>query len=417
MQTVLVVVAVVAALGVSAFAGAGADRPRVLCLYTGGTIGMNKTSSGYVPVPGFLESLMDAMPCFKAPEVPEFHILEYNPLLDSSNMMPANWLLVAADIERYYDEYDGFVVIHGTDTLSYTASALSFLLENVNKTVVVTGSQIPMVESFSDGTNNLLGAIMLAGTAGIPEVCVFFAELLLRGNRVQKFSAWDLAAFDAGDYPLLGKWGGSMTIYRDHVLPAPVEPFRMWHGVSADVVMLHIFPGITGDYTRKVLAAPARGCILLAYGTGNGPDMNQGFLDALREASQRGVVLIDTTQCHQGTVLLSHYATGSALAAAGCISADDITPEAAFTKLSWLLNRTELSTDDVKRLVQLNMRGELSATLYPPRPAPLPILRIVTIVAIAVGASLALVGVAFAVAMYRFRVAKAHLTFQPISGS
>lgn len=357
------------------------ETPSILMLYTGGTIGMNKTASGYAPVPGFLESLMDALPCFKAPGVPSYRIVEYSPLLDSSNMVPDNWAIIAHDIAtRYYNDYAAFIVIHGTDTLAYTASALSFLLRSLNKTVVITGSQIPLVEPYSDATNNLLGALELAAShPNLPEVVVFFHGRVLQGNRIQKLTAWGFDAFEAGQIPPLGRWGGALQLTEGLILPSPTDPLSLYANVSSHVVMVLLYPGISGAMVRNIIMAPEiEGVVLLAFGMGNGPDANKEFMDALRAANASGVVIVDATQCFKGVVDLTHYATGNALAEAGCIGAMDMTPEASFTKLAWLLGRTDWGprTKDnaprlqaIKALLPVNVRGELTGPLTP-EPAP-----------------------------------------------
>jgi L-asparaginase len=343
-----------------AIAAVAAAKPTVLMLYTGGTIGMVPTDDGYAPKTGYLQSVMDSIANFQNADVPAYEVLEYDPLIDSSNMHPANWELIANDIYRFYDSYDGFVVIHGTDTLAYTASALSFLLDGLtNKTVVVTGAQIPVAESYNDGIFNLMGALMFAGRFSIPEVTVFFNHALYRGNRVQKLSAWDLAAFDSGNLPPLANLGVTFDV-NDALIRAPGRQLLRPTPVSDAVVELHLFPGIEGDWVRAQLSADlrVRGCVILAFGTGNGPADDEDFMSALRDASNRGVVLVDVTQTHQGIVNLSEYA--ASLKAAGAVSAFDMTPEAAFTKLAWLLGNPMFSVDDVRRLMATDLRGELT---------------------------------------------------------
>ncbi|MCB1032402.1 MAG: asparaginase, partial [Acidobacteria bacterium] len=176
------------------------DR-RVYIAYTGGTIGMKRTADGYAPVPGYLGELLASMPELRDEQVPAYHLQEYEPLLDSANMAPSNWCHISEDIERHYHDFDGFVVLHGTDTMAYTASALSFLLENLAKPVILTGAQIPLAEIRNDARDNLLTSMILAGTEPIPEVCLYFGNRLLRGNRSRKVSAGGLGAFASGNYP------------------------------------------------------------------------------------------------------------------------------------------------------------------------------------------------------------------------
>jgi len=347
----------------------------IYVMYTGGTIGMNKTDSGYAPASGFLQSLMNKNPAFQTAPLPHYKLVEYTPLLDSSNMSPKDWLKIASDISANYNDYDAFLVIHGTDTLAYTASALSFLLQNLNKTVIVTGSQIPMVEPYSDATNNLLGALMVSAMyPSIPEAMVYFKGTLLRGNRVQKLSAWDFSAFDSGAFPPLGMWGSTLNILSEHALPNPKVPFRPFTQVSENVITILLYPGITGDLVRRLIFPPKKevkveAVVLLAFGMGNGPDMNEEFLKALKDANDAGIVLVDSTQCFRGIVDLTHYATGSALSKVGCIGAMDMTPDAVFTKLAWLLARPDLGegaarVEKIKMLLQKNLRGEMIGDLY-----------------------------------------------------
>ncbi|KAG9394088.1 Asparaginase/glutaminase [Carpediemonas membranifera] len=333
-------------------------KPKVYVIYTGGTIGMKKTSKGYEPAAGYLSSVVKALPNFHTDDMPDFTIVEYNPLLDSSNMSPADWLKVANDVYAHYNEYDGFVVIHGTDTMAYTASALSFLLQNTNKMIVVTGSQIPLVESVNDGVFNLAGAIKLAGTLSIPEVCVYFDHKLFRGNRVSKLSAWSLNGFDSGDFPPLATYGVTVAVESDHVLPKTKSPLTRPTAPSDDVVMLHLYPGITGA-TVRAMTKGAKGLVMLAFGTGNGPDANTDFLAALKEAHDAGCVIVDVTQCHQGIVNMGEYATGNAFLAVGAVSGYDLTPEAAYTKLSWLIGRG-MSQKDIEWWMANDIRGEMS---------------------------------------------------------
>lgn len=382
---------------------------------------MNKTERGYEPVSGFLEFLMKKNPAFQS--LPPYRIQEYSPLLDSSNMQPENWLNISRDIAANYSSCDGFVVVHGTDTMAYTSSALSFLLENLGKPVIITGSQVPLVEPYSDATTNLIGALTIAGTRTIPEVMVFFGNHLLRGNRIQKFSAWDFRAFAGGDFPPLGQWSGSFHLETDLVLPMPTLPFRAFTTIASagEVVMVPLFPGISGKFMREALAVPVRGAVLLAFGTGNGPDQDVEFLAALRNATSRGVVVVDTTQCHQGTVDLGEYATGNALKEAGCTGGFDITPEAAFTKLIWLLGDSSLSPSQVRALVPANLRGELSleSRLPPAVASSSPSWTSLSIISVSVSCSLALVIIGVAgiaiFSYYRYKTRLQRQIFLPIA--
>ncbi|KAL0246033.1 hypothetical protein GEMRC1_007249 [Eukaryota sp. GEM-RC1] len=333
----------------------------VLFIYTGGTIGMKTVDGHYAPIPGYLGELIASYPQINDPLLNvSYTMLEYAPLLDSSNINSTHWIRIAQDIFDNYDKYDGFVVIHGTDTLAYTSSALSFLLQHLNKTVVVTGSQIPLVETYSDGWNNLIGSMIIAGKYHIPEVTVFFNNQLFRGNRVRKFSNWDLSAFVSGQYPILGEWGGSFRLSRHHILPYPTSPLKLSSGTfHSNVAIVYLFPSITKQYLETILEPHIKGLVILAFGMGNGPDEKKDFMETLKKASDRGVVLVDASQCFRGFVDLEHYATGSSMAKVGCVGAMDMTPEAAFTKLSWLLS-LGLDTKAIKSLMVRSLRGELT---------------------------------------------------------
>ncbi|KAL0221596.1 hypothetical protein RCL1_001450 [Eukaryota sp. TZLM3-RCL] len=352
----------------------------VLLIYSGGTIGMKKVDGHYVPVPGYLTELMTKYPQFSNASLPTYDVLEYDPLLDSSNMNTSHWVQIAKDIQKHHNYYSGFVVIHGTDTLAYSASALSFLLENLKKPVVVTGAQVPLCEPYSDGALNLIGSIVAAATSKIPEVLVFFDNTLLRGNRVQKEDAFSFAAFESGSFNHLGLWGGELKIGKDDVLPVSRSPLKVQNSMSDDVAVVMFYPGISATFLRSLLTDNIKGLVILAFGMGNGPDENKELLQVLDDANRRGIVLVDASQCFKGIVDLTHYATGNSMAEVGCISALDMTPEAAFTKLSWLLAQG-ISVDRVKEKMGQNLRGELTGSYYfPPKMTSLQVVILTAVV-------------------------------------
>lgn len=337
-------------------------KKRVYIIYTGGTIGMQRTRGGYRPRVGSLQSQMSEMPELRHETMPSYTIHEYDPLLDSSNMTPAEWVKIARDVESNYDRYDGFVVLHGTDTMAYTASALPFLLGGIRKPVIITGSQIPLCEIRNDARENLITSLMLAASYEIPEVCLYFGGKLLRGCRSTKVSADGFAAFDSPNFPPLGNVGIDIDVNWDLVRPARgAKRIRVPDLKRPVVSALRLFPGITPELVRNVLRPPLQGLVLEAYGVGNGPDQDRGFLDALSEANERGVVIVDCTQCLEGTVDLHEYATGSALARAGVISGFDMTAEAALAKLYFLFGRG-YAAERVKREMQSDLRGEMTAS-------------------------------------------------------
>lgn len=332
--------------------------PRVYIAYTGGTIGMARTADGYAPVPGFLAAQLAALPELQASPMPDFTVHEYDTLLDSANMTPANWYQIAQDIAANYDDYDGFVVLHGTDTMAYTASALPFMLDGLAKPVIVTGSQIPFFELRSDGRANLINSLLVA-CQPIPEVCLCFGDTLLRGCRSQKVEADGLSAFSSPNFPPLGRFGIDIEIAWDLVRPAPTGGLNVQAIVNPPVAALRLFPGITAGLLRAVLQPPLRGLVLETYGVGNGPERDAEFIAVLHEATERGIVIVACTQCVRGRVDLNTYRAGSALAHAGVISGGDMTTEAALAKMFYLYS---LGSDSatIRAQMQTDLRGELT---------------------------------------------------------
>jgi L-asparaginase len=330
-------------------------------LDTGGTIGMKRTPTGYAPAPGYLAQQMTALPELKSDIMPDYDIHEYDPLLDSSNITPNDWSKIAQDIADNYSKYDGFIVLHGTDTMAYTASALPFILQGLQKPVIITGSQIPLCEVRNDARENLITALMIAANYPIPEVCLYFGNMLLRGCRAVKVDADGFDAFSSPNFPPLGTVGIDIEVNWNLVLPFPDTEKRLEvKGLSETRVgALRLFPGISAEIVKNILQPPLQGLVMEAYGVGNGPSNNQQFIAALAEATARGVVIVACTQCLAGTVDLGDYATGSALARAGVISGYDMTAEAALAKMFCLFSRS-LPVEIIKNLMQTNMRGELT---------------------------------------------------------
>lgn len=331
---------------------------RVALLYTGGTIGMRETPRGFAPAKGHLAAQLARRP--ELHQAVPYDLVEYDPLLDSSNMDMDDWVRIAKDVGARYDAFDAFVVLHGTDTMAYTASALSFLLEDLGKPVVLTGSQIPLERLRTDAVGNLLGALLLAGGYAIPEVSLYFHDTLLRGNRAQKVDATGFDAFRSGNYPPLAEVGTDIKVRWRAVRPKPTTPLRVHEAMDPNVASLRLFPGITRDIVENFLRPPIKGVVLETYGTGNAPDQRDDFLRALRDASDRGVVVVNCTQCLHGAVT-REYAAGTALADAGVVGGADMTAEAALAKLSFLLGQG-LAPDEVRARIPEDLRGELTAS-------------------------------------------------------
>lgn len=326
--------------------------------YTGGTIGMQKTDNGFVPVAGFLTQCVQSMPEFYHQEMPAFVIHEYQPLIDSSNMAPTDWQMIADDIQANYDKYDGFVILHGTDTMAYTASALSFMLQGLSKPVIVTGSQIPLAQLRSDGQINLLNSLYIAANYPVAEVCLFFNNKLFRGNRSTKAHADGFDAFASPNFPLLLEAGIKINLRAGKITVANDTPLEVAHISPQPVGVVTLYPGISTQIFENILQQPVKALILLTFGVGNAPQ-DAALLKTLRQADERGIVLVNLTQCFQGKVNMGGYATGNALAKAGVISGADMTIEAALAKLHYLLSKN-LQPAEIKAAMLQNLVGELS---------------------------------------------------------
>lgn len=341
------------------------DYPSVLLIYTGGTIGMIEN-----PETGALEAFNFDKLQENVPELKRFNYrissYQFNPPIDSSDMEPTLWAKLVKIIHYNYNNFDGFVILHGTDTMAYTASALSFMLENLSKPVILTGSQLPIGVLRTDGKENLITSIEIAaakhpdGTAIVPEVCIFFENHLLRGNRTTKINAENFNAFRSYNYPTLATAGIHIKYDYDRIRKAdPKTPMHPHYVFDTNVVILTIFPGIQENIVKTVLNTPGlRAVVLKTYGSGNAPQ-KPWFIQLLKEATQSGIVIVNISQCSTGMVEMARYETGLHLLDAGVISGYDATVESVLTKLMFLLGHG-LSPREVRNEMSRSIAGEFT---------------------------------------------------------
>ena len=339
--------------------------PRVLILYTGGTIGMVEN-----PETGAHEPLDFQHLASHVPEMNQLHVqvdtLQFEQPLDSSNIKPEHWQRMAEVVVDNYDRYDGFVILHGTDTMAYSATALSFILQNLAKPVIFTGSQLPIGVLRTDGKENLITAIEIAATYDrigmpmVPEVCIFFQSYLLRGNRSKKFSAEQFNAFASPNYPPIAEVGVHIN-YAHHYIRHAIsnENLTPHYNFDRNVVVLRLFPGISPSIVRSVLNIHGlKGLVLESFGTGNAMT-DDWFIEELRSAVDRGLVIVNASQCIGGGVEMGRYDTGNRLQNAGVIGGGEMTTEAVIVKLMFLLGQ-DYSPEKVSKLMSTNIAGELN---------------------------------------------------------
>ncbi len=338
----------------------------LLVIYTGGTIGMKQDPTDGTLKPFDFSQIKD-----EVPELNKFGVHidahTFDPLIDSSDVEPSLWVALAGIIRDRYEDYDGFIILHGTDTMAYSASALSFMLEGLTKPVIFTGSQLPIGVPRTDGKENLIGAVEIAaardsaGHSRVPEVCIFFDSKLLRGNRATKYSAEAFNAFLSPDCPPLAEAGITIR-YNTELIRKPVywdAQLRVQTHLDTRVSILKIHPGMTPQVMRSVMGDPqTRACIIETYGSGNAIS-KPWFLDIIREADHSGKILLNVTQCKSGTVNMDLYATGATLKNAGVLSGGDITTEAALGKLFSLMGRSD-NNAWVKTMLEKDLCGEIT---------------------------------------------------------
>lgn len=336
----------------------------ILIIYTGGTIGMVHDPETGSLVPIDFRHITDHVP-----ELRKFgydlHSVSFNPVKDSSNIDPDVWVKMAEIIENSYDDFDGFVVLHGTDTMAYTASALSFMLENLSKPVILTGSQLPIGLLRTDGRENLITAIDIAaarenGLPSVPEVCIYFDNKLTRGNRTTKMSAEHFDAFYSPNYSPLAEVGLHLR-YFNHLISYPAKDKKLIVHKSFDtnVAILKLFPGINRKLVRAIIKTEGlRGLIMETFGSGNAPTY-QWFLDELKQFIDGGGIILNVTQCHGGSVEMGLYETSRQMLSAGVVSGKDLTSEASVTKLMFLLGKYS-SNDKIVESLNKSLAGEIS---------------------------------------------------------
>jgi len=339
------------------------SKPSILIIYTGGTIGMMMDQKSGALKPYNFDNLFDYIPTLKLINY-EIDSFSFDPLMDSSNMNPDFWKEIAKTIESNYEKYDGFVVLHGSDTMAFTASALSFMLQNLNKPVILTGSQLPLGMVRTDGRENLLTSVEIAAakedeTPIVPEVCIYFENELFRGNRTHKFNAQNFQAFGSPNYSSLAKAGVYIDFNKNAIHKPNFKKLKVYTDFDDRISILKLFPGISEPTIQATLQTEGLKAIVLeTFGSGNAPS-HKWFVETLETAINKGLIVLNVTQCRAGRVEMGKYETSTQLKEIGVISGNDITTEAAVTKLMYLLGNYS-NPDQIKQMLTNSLVGEMT---------------------------------------------------------